>query len=62
MNTKLQRVHREIDKTKDKITILQGKMRELENLEIVDTVRGLNISLTDLGNLLKTKQNGGFNQ
>jgi len=69
LNTKLQRVHREIDKTKDKITILQGKMRELEkerieleNLEIVDTVRGLNISLTDLGNLLKTKQNGGFNQ
>ena len=69
MNAKLQRVHREIDKTRDKITLLQGKMRELEkerteleNLEIVDTVRGLNISLTDLENLLKTKQHGGLNQ
>ena len=41
---------------------LEKERIELENLEIVDTVRGLNISLADLGNLLKAKQHGGFNQ
>ena len=68
MNQKLQRVSREIEKTQGKIALLQGKMRELEkeriqleNLEIVDTVRGLNISLSDLETLLKSKQHGGSN-
>ena len=63
MNAKLQRVNREIDKTQEKIVLLQVKMRELEkertqleNLEIVDTVRGLNISLSDLEALLKQQR------
>ena len=60
MNVKIERVSKEIEKTKEKINEQQARLRELEkqkteleNLDIVSTVRGMNISLADLGELLK---------
>ena len=60
MNAKIMRVSREIDKTKEKISEQQARLRELErqkteleNLDIVSTVRGMNISFADLAELLK---------
>ena len=60
MNAKIERVCKEIDKTKGKINEQQARLRELEkqkteleNIEIVDTVRGLDISFADLAELLK---------
>lgn len=64
MNTRIQRIMKEIEKTNDKIREFQSRLRELEkqkmeleNMEIVDVVRKMDISLTDLGALLKGSQN-----
>ena len=61
MNPKIERVNKEIEKTKVKLTEQQTRLRELEkqkteleNMEIVDVVRGMDISLADLAALLKT--------
>lgn len=61
MNAKIERVNKEIEKTKEKISEFQAKLRELEkqkteleNMEIVDAVRGMDISLSDLAALMKT--------
>ncbi len=66
MNAKIERVSKDIDKTKDKISEFQTKLRELEkqkteleNMEIVDAVRGMDISLTDLAALRKAAKSGG---
>ena len=66
MNAKIERVSKDIQKTKDKINEFQMKLRELEkqkteleNMEIVDAVRGMDISLTDLAALLKAAKSGG---
>ena len=66
MNVKIERVIKEIDKTKEKISEFQAKLRELEkqkteleNMEIVDAVRGMDISLADLAALLKAAKTGG---
>ena len=60
MNPKIERVCKDIDKTKGKISELQARLRELErqkteleNTEIVETVRGMDISLADLAVLLR---------
>lgn len=60
MNPKIERVCKDIDKTKSKIGELQARLRELEsqrteleNTEIVETVRGMDISLADLAALLR---------
>ena len=60
MNTRIERVSAEIVKTKDKISRQQARLRELEkqrdeleNMEIIDTVRGMDISFADLAHLLK---------
>jgi len=60
MNTKIERVSNEIEKTKAKISGFQDKLRELEkqkteleNIEIVDAVRGLDVSIDDLAAMLK---------
>jgi len=60
MNAKIERVNSEIEKTKGKIGEFQAKLRELErqktefeNAEIVDAVRGMNISLADLAAMMK---------
>ena len=66
MNSKIERVSKDIQKTKDKINEFQTKLRELEkqkteleNTEIVDAVRGMDISLTDLATLLKAAKLSG---
>ena len=60
MNTKIERVNNEIEKTKGKISEFQARLRdlekqktELENAEIVDAVRGMDISLADLAAMMK---------
>ena len=66
MNAKIERVGKDIQKTKDKISELQARLRELEkqkteleNMKIVDAVRGMDISLSDLATLLKAAKAGG---
>ena len=67
MNPKIERVIKDIDKTKEKITEYQSRLRELEkqktefeNIEIVEAVRGMDIPLNDLPAILKAlrEQNG----
>ena len=60
MNPKIQRVTKEMEKTRDKIGALQARLRdlekqktELENTEIISAVRGMDISLTELADMLK---------
>jgi hypothetical protein len=55
MNAKIERVIKDIDKVKEKITEQQTRLRELEkskteleNIEIVEAVRGMAISFDDL--------------
>lgn len=64
MNAKIERVGKEIDRTKAKISEQQARLRELErqraeleNLEIVDIVRGKNISFTELAQMLEDMRN-----
>jgi len=64
MNAKIERVNKEIEKTKGKVAEQQARLRELdkqktelENLEIVSAVRGMNISFADLAGML-TQQGG----
>ena len=59
--SKTARVQAEIDKTRLKITELQTKLRDLEsrrtdieNMEIVDAVRGLGVPLENLGAILQS--------
>jgi len=61
MNAKIERVCKDIDRVKEKITEQQARLRELEkqknefeNNEIVDAVRGMAISFDELAELLKT--------
>jgi len=67
MNPKIERVNKDIDKTTEKINEYQARLRELEkqkteleNTEIVEAVRGMDIPLTDLPAILKAlrEQNG----
>ena len=65
MNVKIERIGKEINKIKGKIEEWQSKVRELEkqktameNEEIIETVRGMNVSLNDLTNILKKGGNG----
>lgn len=64
-NKKIAKVEADIAKTRAKLAELQAQLKEqerqkleLENTNIVDMVRGLNISLADLPVLLE-KLNGG---
>jgi len=61
LNAKIERVNKEIEKAKGKIADQQVRLRdlekqktELENLEIVETVRGMDISFAELAVLLKS--------
>ena len=67
MNAKIVRVSKDIDKTKEKINEFQARLRdlekqktELENIEIVEAVRGMDVPLDDLPTVLKAlrEQNG----
>ena len=60
MNTKIERINKEIDKTKGRIAEFQAKLRELEkqkteleNLEIIGAVRGMDISIADLAAMIQ---------
>jgi len=64
----MERINNEIEKIKAKTGELQARLRELEkqkteleNAEIVDVVRGTDISLSDLAAMLKQSRagNGG---
>ncbi len=59
MNVKIERVNKDIDKTKNKISEFQARLKELEkqkteleNSEIVEAVRGMDIPLNDLPAIL----------
>jgi len=69
LNAKIERVNKDIDKTKEKINEFQARLRELEkqkteleNTEIVEAVRGTDIPLNDLPAVLKAlrEQNGAL--
>ena len=64
--TKSMKIQAEIDKVKAKISEQQARLKELEqkkleaeNSEIVEVVRGMSVSLTDLPVLLQTIKSGG---
>ena len=64
--TKSMKIQAEIDKVKAKISEQQARLKELEqkkheaeNTEIVDIVRGMSISLSDLPLLRQSIQKGG---
>ena len=64
--TKSMKIQAEIDKVKAKISEQQARLKELEqkkleaeNSEIVEIVRGMSVSLTDLPALLQTIKSGG---
>ena len=65
MSAKVERICNEIEKTKGKISEFQAKLRELEkqkteleNMEIVEAVRGMDISIADLAAILKKSTSG----
>lgn len=68
--SKSAKIEAEIEKVKAKIAEQQTRLRELEqkkveaeNTEIVDMVRGMSVSLTDLPMLLQAiKKNGTLGQ
>ena len=69
MNAKIERVNKDIDKTREKTNEFQARLRELEkqkteleNTEIVEAVRGTDIPLNDLPAVLKAlrEQNGAL--
>lgn len=62
MSNKLQKVLSEIDKVKEKIAVQQTRLRELEqqkteleNMEIVGMVRGLDVAPEELAAFIKPK-------
>ena len=64
--TKSAKIEAEIEKVKAKIAEQQARLKELEqkkleaeNSEIVEIVRGMSVSLTDLPVLLQTIKCGG---
>ena len=64
--SKSAKIQAEIEKVTAKITEQQARLKELEqkkleaeNSEIVEIVRGMSVSLTDLPTLLKTIKSGG---
>lgn len=67
--SKSAKIMAEMEKVKAKISDQQAKLKELEqkyreaeNEEIVDIVRGMNISLSDLPALLQTMKGGTLGQ
>ncbi|WP_279067954.1 DUF4315 family protein [Intestinimonas butyriciproducens] len=67
--SKSAKIKAEMEKVKAKITEQQAKLKELEqkhreaeNEEIVDIVRGMSVSLTDLPGLLQAMKGGALGQ
>ena len=59
IKAEMEKVRAKIADQQAKLKELEQKHREAENEEIVDIVRGMSISLTDLPLLLQSIQNGG---
>ena len=65
MNPKIEKLEKEIEKTKTKIAEMQAKLHkleeqktELENTEIVGMVRGLDVSPEELATLIQAIRSG----
>ena len=63
MSVKIERINKEIEKTKGKVNEFQIKLRdlekqktELENMEIIGAIRGMDISIEELAALLNKEQ------
>ena len=57
--SKSAKIQAEIEKVMAKLKELEQKKLEAENSEIVEIVRGMSVSLTDLPVLLQTIKSGG---
>ena len=65
MNAKIERVSRDIQKTKEKISEFQTRLRELEkqkmeleNIEIVDAVRGFGPTWPEVDSTHRNRKGG----
>lgn len=67
MNPKIERLEKEIDKTRARIAEMQGKLRdlekqktELENTDYVAVARSFHLTPQELAEFLKTRQTTSF--
>lgn len=67
MNPKIERLEKEIDKTRAKIAEMQGKLRdlekqktELENTDYVAVARSFHLTPQELAEFLKTRRTTSF--
>lgn len=58
----MEKVKAKISEQQSKLKELEQKYREAQNEEIVDIVRGMNISIDDLPGLLHAMKNGTLGQ
>ncbi|MBL6451530.1 MAG: DUF4315 family protein [Faecalibacterium prausnitzii] len=59
IQTEIEKVTAKINEQQARLKELEQKKLEAENSEIVEIVRGMSVSLTDLPVLLQTIRNGG---
>ena len=59
IQAEIERVTAKINEQQARLKELEQKKLEAENSEIVEIVRGMSVSLTDLPVLLQTIKNGG---
>ena len=59
IQTEIEKVTAKINEQQARLKELEQKKLEAENSEIVEIVRGMSVSLTDLPVLLQTIKNGG---
>ena len=59
IQTEIEKVTAKINEQQARLKELEQKKLEVENSEIVEIVRGMSVSLTDLPTLLQTIKSGG---
>ena len=59
IQTEIEKVTAKINEQQARLKELEQKKLEAENSEIVEIVRGMSVSLTDLPTLLQTIKSGG---
>ena len=59
IQAEIEKVTAKINEQQARLKDLEQKKLEAENSEIVEIVRGMSVSLTDLPVLLQTSKNGG---
>ena len=59
IQTEIEKVMAKINEQQARLKELEQKKLEAENSEIVEIVRGMSVSLTDLPTLLQTIKSGG---